>query len=330
MVHQLPFFPASLPDETLISRVSRFHILRGNATNQLTFRELFDRDTSAVDLIVPVNLNVLANRLPGIPTENIKNLLRTNTLFPLFRPFLGRVDCEADLRPDLELGRTLRQIVDPISDAKLCVTCLHEDKATGPCPHWHRAHQVPGLTACWRHGTRLIDSCPNCSCAFRTKNKLLTVPWLPCSRCRMDLTCWTTGSSATEIEQRFARYAYELLLANMPTIDPYLLATVYEKAILDRISFRKSFPTMKELENKLIVAIGQEFVRSVDDGHSAKCARFWRRLDRWHPTHLPIMRYILYGMHLFATVDRFRTAVDAIAARSRSHTSSFRDELLPS
>jgi hypothetical protein len=104
MVHQLPFFPASLPDETLISRVSRFHILHGNVTNQLTFRELFDRDTSTVDLIVPVNLNVLANRLPGIPIENIKNLIRTNTLFPLFRPFLGRVDCEADLRPDLELG----------------------------------------------------------------------------------------------------------------------------------------------------------------------------------------------------------------------------------
>ena len=80
---------------------------------------------------------------------------------------------------------------------------------------------------------------------------------------------------------------------------------------------------MKELENKLIVAIGQEFVRSVDDRHSAKCARFWRRLDRWRPTHLPIMRYILYGMHLFATVDRFRTAVDAIAAKISSPHKQF-------
>jgi hypothetical protein len=69
IAHQLPFFPASLPDETLVSRVSRFHLLCGNATDQLTFRDLFDRDTSAVDLIVPANLDVLANRLPGIPTE---------------------------------------------------------------------------------------------------------------------------------------------------------------------------------------------------------------------------------------------------------------------
>ena len=59
MAHQLPFFPASLPDETLVSRVSRFHILSGNSTDQLTFRELFDRDTSAVDLIIPANCNGL-------------------------------------------------------------------------------------------------------------------------------------------------------------------------------------------------------------------------------------------------------------------------------
>lgn len=240
MAHQLPFFPASLPDETLVSRVSRFHLLCGNATDQLTFQDLFDRDTSAVNLIVPANLDVLANRLPGIPTENIKNLIRTNTLFLLFRPFLGHVDRRADLKPDLELGRTLRQIVGAMNDAKLCVTCLHEDKASGPCAHWHRAHQIPGLTACWRHGTKLISCCPNCS-PFQVKNRLLTVPWLPCRKCGMDLTSWTTSSSATEKELCFARYAYELLRANIPTIDPYCLVTVYESAILDRISIRKSF-----------------------------------------------------------------------------------------
>lgn len=262
----------------MVSRVSRFHILCGNSTDQLTFRELFDRDTSAVDLIVPANLDVLANCLPSTPTENIKNLIRNNTLFPLFRPFLGRVDRRADLKPNLELGRTLRQIVDSINDAKLCVTCLHEDTASGPCAYWHRAHQIPGVTACWRHGTKLISCCPECSYPFQVKNRLLTVPWLPCKRCSMDLTRWTASLSATEKEQRFARYAYDLLSANIPTIEPYCLVTVYERAILDRITVRKSFPTMKEVESKLIVAIGRDFVHSVDTGYSAKYARFWRRL----------------------------------------------------
>jgi hypothetical protein len=177
--------------------------------------------------------------------ENITNLISTNTLFPLFRPFLGHIDRQADGKPDLELGWSLRRVVDPISDAKLCVTCLHEDTAFGPCPYWHRAHQIPGLTACWRHGKKLISNCPSCSYPFLAKNKILTQPWLPCRKCSMDLTSWTASSSASEIEQRFAHYAYQLLLSNIPTINPHLLGTVYENAILDRISFRKSFPRRK-------------------------------------------------------------------------------------
>jgi len=78
MTQPLPFFPASLPDETLASRASRFHILRGNSTDQLTFKELFGRSQLAIGLIVPANLDVLASRLPGMPSENLQDLIKTN------------------------------------------------------------------------------------------------------------------------------------------------------------------------------------------------------------------------------------------------------------
>ena len=69
MTQPLPFFPASLPDETLASRASRFHILCGNSTDQLTFKELFGRSQLAIGRIVPANLDVLASRLPGLPSK---------------------------------------------------------------------------------------------------------------------------------------------------------------------------------------------------------------------------------------------------------------------
>ena len=39
---KLLFFPMSMPDETLQSRITRYHFLSGNKTEAETFRDLFD------------------------------------------------------------------------------------------------------------------------------------------------------------------------------------------------------------------------------------------------------------------------------------------------
>ncbi len=80
----------SMPDETLQSRITRYHFLSGNKTEAETFRDLFDAAPFPLT-IIPKQLEALADRLPGDKESNISELLAVNTVFPAYRPFLGMV-----------------------------------------------------------------------------------------------------------------------------------------------------------------------------------------------------------------------------------------------
>lgn len=335
----LPFFPASLPDETLASRASRFHILRGNSTDQLTFKELFGRSQLAISRIVPANLDVLANRLPGLPSENLRDFIKMNTLFPLFRPFLGRTDHSSaplsDGALDMELSRIPRHVVGTANDTRLCLACLHEDQALGPCAYWHRAHQIPGVTSCWRHRISLITKCPKCSYPFQLRNRLLTIPWMPCEGCKSDLSKLTISSSVTEAEHRYAIYAYELLCKDISAIPPSQLVAMYRKAIRNRGYVRQSLVNIKEFETALIASMGEEFVRTIDTAYSAKRTSYWLRFYDSATGDMPITRHLLLGMYLFESAERFQAAAAAVpkeavnaagCASSAQDTSKIRDE----
>lgn len=45
-LRKLHFFPASFPDETLFSRISRYHLLTGDRRHDTTFHALFGRVNS--------------------------------------------------------------------------------------------------------------------------------------------------------------------------------------------------------------------------------------------------------------------------------------------
>ena len=332
MTQPLPFFPASLPDETLASRASRFHILRGNSTDQLTFKELFGRSQLAIGQIVPANLDVLASRLPGLPSENLRDFIKTNTLFPLFRPFLGRADHSSpplsDGGLDMELSRIPRHVVGTANDTRLCLACLHEDHAFGPCAYWHRAHQIPGVTSCWRHRSSLITKCPKCSYPFQLKNRLLTIPWMPCEGCKSDLSKLTISSSVTEAEHRYAIYAYQLLCTDIPPLPPSLLVAMYRKAVRDRGYVRRSLVNIKEFEAALIASMGEEFVRTIDTAYSTKRTSYWLRFYDSATGDMPITRHLLLGMYLFESAERFQAAAASApkeAANAAGCVSSARD-----
>jgi hypothetical protein len=65
MPTSITFFPPSQPDETLNSRVSRYHLIAGNSTTSATLEELFCNPLTGLDQIVPPPIDVLAARLPG-------------------------------------------------------------------------------------------------------------------------------------------------------------------------------------------------------------------------------------------------------------------------
>ena len=92
----LLFFPMSMPDEMLHSRITRYHFLSGNRTAAETFQDLFGSAPFSVGLL-PKQIEVLAARLPGDPESNLDELICTNTMFPAYRPFLG------NLRTSLQL-----------------------------------------------------------------------------------------------------------------------------------------------------------------------------------------------------------------------------------
>jgi len=74
---KLSFFPASFSDETLFSRVSRYHLLAGTRQDEMTFSALFGRGGHSVDFteLAPPSLTVLASLLPGDPLVQLGKAL---------------------------------------------------------------------------------------------------------------------------------------------------------------------------------------------------------------------------------------------------------------
>ena len=71
----------SMPDETLHSRITRYHLLSGNRTERETFQDLFGAHPFPVK-VIPKQIEDLAERLPGDKSENLNELLAGNTILP--------------------------------------------------------------------------------------------------------------------------------------------------------------------------------------------------------------------------------------------------------
>ncbi|USX20948.1 hypothetical protein NHH82_01905 [Oxalobacteraceae bacterium OTU3REALA1] len=88
---KLHFFPASLSDETLLSRLSRYHLLSAAREDEHTFQLLFSEpgDQANFAAAAPTPLRRLANQLPGQSRKNLGELLAFNTFVPLVAPVLA-------------------------------------------------------------------------------------------------------------------------------------------------------------------------------------------------------------------------------------------------
>lgn len=197
-VRKLPFFPASLPDETLLSRVIRYHLLSAESKDEVTFQALFGQTGDKVDFteLAPPCLAVLASLLPGDPLVQLGNILSENTLVPFVVPMVA-------FSVEELLGAEFGQ-------SNACLICLDEDPALVGARYLHRCHQLPAVTACWKHGTKLIAICPDCAQSFRLPKRLLRAPVTPCS-CGWDGNRSTQAIQASRAEHEFAIHARDIL-----------------------------------------------------------------------------------------------------------------------
>lgn len=198
-MRQLHYFPESLPNETLLSRVSRYHLLSGECTDEHTWRSLFALPPDQVSFTnaAPVGLRRLAKLLPGNPKATFEELLASNTFVPLVTKVMTSIDWQS---------------ADPsFGEARTCLACANEDQINSSfgLPYIRRSHQLPGVTACWMHAIKLIDNCPECGSKFKRPGRFLASPIVPC-------TCgWSSGVrsqsiDATATEHNFAVKAHHV------------------------------------------------------------------------------------------------------------------------
>lgn len=321
----IPFFPSTFPGETLHSRVSRYHIISGNSTYNSTIIELFQLTQIALSQVVPPGIDVLAARLPGTATQNLKTIIQENTLLPLFLPFIGRTEVSESAASDKWLrgmmSRVPRRVVGKHGDSFLCTSCLHEDEQQHGVAYWHREHQAPGVAVCWKHGTPLMSSCPQCSYPFQFRNKPLSAPWMPC-RCGHDLQGVSLERSSSDLDHRYANFVRDLIQAQPAPINPDLLAQTYRTKIRERGYARGSQVNLGAFTEVIVAELGEEFVSRVDPAFSAKRTVFWLRFHTVDAAmDMPITRHILLSMYLFGSVAQMMQAVQEQATTRNQSTS---------
>ena len=317
MQDKLLFFPPSLPNESLISRVSRYHVISGNRTEQLTFGELFTRTGFNLGGVVPGYIDVLAARLPGSEDLNLAKILQDNTLLPAFRPFLGRPNPLQSSVGMTSMNEDIthfpRHVVGMSGDAKLCLSCVADDEQVHGIGYWHRSHQMPGVTICWKHKESLVSSCQNCRFPFQRFNKLLTVPWADCPVCSTHLERARQDDAVDPLEIAYGLFAHELLVENIPPYHPELLMNAYREKIKQRGYSRGSMPALQDFQNSMIDELGCEFISKVDPAFSANRANWWLRLSYIESAlDMPITRHIILGMYLFGTAHNFHNHLQAL------------------
>lgn len=307
----LLFFPMSMPDEILHSRITRYHFLSGNRTATETFQDLFGSAPFSMG-ILPKQIEVLASRLPGDPARNLDELICANTIFPAYRPFLG-VGHDADSAYAGSrlsgVARIPRREAAVHGKAKLCFTCVQQDLLETGSAYWHRSHHLPGVSVCWRHGESLMHACPKCSHPFFRKLRLLPNPTEPCV-CGWSALDPSTVKQGTELERNFAQFAYEVLQRSFPLVSCEALGGSYVRRCRARGFIHGKFTSTAKLFNSIRSMYGDEALSRMDKAYETGKHSQWIRFGSCNgQMDMPIARHMIIAQHLFGSADQFEEAL---------------------
>jgi hypothetical protein len=307
----LLFFPMSMPDETLHSRITRYHFLSGNRTAAETFQDLFGSAPFSVG-ILPKQIEVLAARLPGDSESNLDELILANTTLPAYRPFLGvgRGVENAPAGSSLSgVARIPRREGAAHCKAKLCSTCVQQDLLETGYAYWHRSHHLPGVSVCWRHGESLMHACPKCSHPFFRKLRLLPNPTDPCV-CGWSALDPATVKQGTVLENKFAEFAYQVLQRNFPLMSCDALRARYVRQCRKRGFIHGKFVGTAKLFESIRSKYGDEALSRMDKAYEAGKHDQWIRFRSYNgQMDMPLARHMTIAQHLFGCADKFEDAL---------------------
>jgi hypothetical protein len=156
----LLFFPKPYPDEFLYSLCARFQEQLGVQYIGHIDQALFCKPMRKYMFTFPHRIDYMASQLLVSPFVSAEDIIQNHTLLPFFLPFLSRE--KADLfymgARGEGVGRTASRIRGErmgISSCRYCPECAAEDRKTYNEAYWHRLHQLPGITVCFKHGVHL-------------------------------------------------------------------------------------------------------------------------------------------------------------------------------
>lgn len=155
--------PTPMPGETIYSLLVRHQLISGYSPRQF-LTNLFGKCRLSIHPYLPAYLQVLVNHGYAKPSW----LMHHHTLLRLFAFFLpsqahqihqamlchnGSAPTTSALLPHTKGGALL--------SLKECPCCAHEDLKQHGFSYWHTDHQIPGITACARHGVKLLKRPPS-------------------------------------------------------------------------------------------------------------------------------------------------------------------------
>ncbi|HEJ2566228.1 TniQ family protein [Pseudomonas aeruginosa] len=301
---KLDFFPTPFPDETLYSVVTRYNLLTAT-TSADTYKALYDGVMMGLSSIAPKNLSTLAERIPGSSKVNRFELLKNNTLLPVFAPFQealieNRTGHDHLLNPEYPLQWIMPQ---GLGFVRTCLPCAQDDYSVHGVSYWHRSHQIPGVICCWKHGTILFDTCPACNLPLyhgpyklRALAKGCTCGWSP----------QDNGSSeaAPHGAKLYAHFTKALLNENLPPTGGKIIENMYiSKMKSIGLRSKKNIPDsalIKEIKNSL----GEDFIRS-----SYPSRRMSERKYFYKGSSSPINVQLTIALLLYGSVENFKQAL---------------------
>lgn len=303
-------FPDSLPDEIHVSQTGRLHCDSGNLSTRQTFLDTYGTAPFRLTQWIPTNLEIYAAKLPGDPIQNIENLLRNNTLYPLFETFGdARFTPTSHATPlRQQITNMPKRVVGESGETHLCVECLRQDREEHGYPYIHRSHQIPGVSVCWRHGTLLLSACPFCACPFEAKADLVLAPWVPCPACQQYLpdTSFYSPAQGTELENAYAKFTHELLIASPGPLSNDTLATIYSDRLHEAGYSRGKLINRSAMREGIEKHYGMKFLQRVDAAiRSQRDQQWFRFLYRSGLADTPLPRHLLLANFLFGSAESF-------------------------
>lgn len=162
----LTFFPNPYPDEILYSVFARYHVRSGNTSSRATLRDLFGSSNNTATVDFPCNIKQLIKNMPIAALYTEEQLIRNNTLYPFYSPFLPKERAAMIYTSMLgnsggdihsRAGIMASKVAVP-EYLRYCPLCFKEDKKVFGEAYWHRLHQISSYVVCSKHGVLIEDS----------------------------------------------------------------------------------------------------------------------------------------------------------------------------